>query len=101
MRVFHVYILASRSRVLYTGITSNIARRMFEHKNKLLPGFTSKYSVDMLVYCEEYQYPHEAIMREKQIKGYVRKKKIQMIESMNPEWEDLSADWCTDEEGSI
>lgn len=75
--------------VLYTGVTSNLFKRVSEHKNKLISGFTSRYNVTKLVYYEEYETMPEAIAREKQIKGGSRKKKIALINSKNPEWQDL------------
>ena len=92
-KTFYTYILASRSRVLYTGVTNDLARRVYEHKKKLVQGFTSKYNVNQLVYYEEYNHPEEAILREKQIKGWLRIKKIKLIEDMNPGWKDLSEGW--------
>lgn len=74
---------------MYTGISSDLVGRMFQHKNKLCPGFTSRYHVNKLVYFEAYEDPAAAIAREKQIKGWVRKKKIVLIESVNPKWLDL------------
>ncbi len=93
MNQYHVYILASRSRTLYTGITNNLVRRIYEHKQKLVPGFTEKYNVDRLIYFEETSDVRDAIAREKQIKGWTRAKKIVLIESINPEWKDLSDGW--------
>lgn len=90
---YFVYILASKSKVLYTGVTNNLARRLLEHKNKLVQGFTAKYNINRLVYYEEYNNPEEAILREKQIKGWVRIKKIKHIEGINPGWKDLSEGW--------
>ena len=92
-RTFYVYILASKSRVLYTGITNNLGRRLLEHKNKLVHGFTSKYNINQLVYYEEFSNPQDAILREKQIKGWVRIKKIKLIEAINAGWKDLSVGW--------
>jgi putative endonuclease len=92
-KTFYTYILASRSRVIYTGVTNDLARRVYEHKKKLVQGFTSKYNVNQLVYYEEYNHPEEAILREKQIKGWLRIKKIKLIEDMNPDWKDLSEGW--------
>lgn len=77
------------NKVLYTGVTSNLLRRVTEHKDKTVPGFTSKYNVIKLVYYEEYATMEEAIAREKQIKGGSRQKKIDLIKGMNPEWKDL------------
>jgi putative endonuclease len=92
---FHVYIMTNvqRSHVLYTGITGNLTRRVWEHKNKLAPGFTSRYNLNRLVYYELFQYPDAAINREKEIKGWRRSKKIKLIESMNPHWHDLAETW--------
>ena len=75
--------------VLYTGITGDIKKRIYEHKNKVVEGFTKKYNVDKLVYYEIFDDPYNAISREKQIKGWVRKKKVDLINSFNPTWEDL------------
>jgi putative endonuclease len=88
-----VYITASKSRVLYVGITADLSRRIWEHRTGALPGFTRRYGVNRLVYYEVAHDPASAIRREKQIKGWARVKKIAMIESMNPEWSDLAEDW--------
>jgi methylglutaconyl-CoA hydratase len=93
MRHFYVYIMASKSRVLYTGITDNIYRRTWEHKNDVNPGFTRDYRVHRLVYYETFKYVGNAIAREKRIKGWLRRKKIALIESENRTWEDLSEAW--------
>jgi len=92
---FYVYIMTNnpRSHVLYTGITGDLPRRVFEHKSKLTPGFTSRYNLTRLVHCEMFAYPGDAIQREKEIKSWVRSKKIKLIESVNPHWHDLAADW--------
>jgi putative endonuclease len=79
--------------VLYAGITGNLPRRVWQHKNKLIPGFTSRYNLSCLVYYERFFYPDAAIDREKEIKGWRRSKKIKLIESMNPRWQDLAKDW--------
>jgi len=76
--------------VLYTGVTGDIAERIRQHKNKLVDGFTKRYNVTKLVYVEEFTYIHDAIEREKQIKAGSRKKKEELINSLNPEWVDLS-----------
>ena len=89
-RLFHVYILASRSRRIYTGVTGNLQRRMYEHQHHLVPGFTDRYDIVRLVYFEAAGDPASAIAREKQIKGWLRAKKLALIEDMNPEWKDLS-----------
>jgi len=87
---FHVYILANRTGVLYTGVTSDLNARVFEHKSHSVAGFTARYNVDRLVYFEEYGEPVLAIEREKQIKMLNRAKKIALIEGTNPEWQDLA-----------
>lgn len=94
MRTYVVYILTNASRrTLYTGITSRIGLRTFEHKHKVHNGFTAKYNVHRLVYYERYSDPWSAIAREKQIKGWLRAKKIALIESLNPRWDDLAGNW--------
>lgn len=92
-KAYYVYIMTNKSRRLYTGVTNNLERRVYEHKHKLLPGFTSKYNITKLVFFEAGDDISVAIAREKQIKGWLRAKKIALIESMNPEWKDLSEDW--------
>ena len=89
MRTFYVYIMASRSRVLYVGVTNDLTRRVNEHKRGL-GGFTSRYRVTRLVYFEEFVDIRVAIAREKVIKGWVRTKKTRLIDRGNPTWEDLS-----------
>jgi putative endonuclease len=79
--------------VLYTGVTNNLERRVFEHKQKLLKGFTQKYNVKKIVYFETTENIQNAIEREKQIKGWTRQKKNQLINDTNPAWNDLSEDW--------
>ena len=93
MRAYYLYIMASRSRVLYTGITNDIARRVHEHRHSLIPGFTSKYRITRLVYFEEFTDVREAIAREKQVKGWVRARKIRLIAQHNPTWEDRADLW--------
>ncbi|EDX73193.1 hypothetical protein MC7420_4440 [Coleofasciculus chthonoplastes PCC 7420] len=85
--------MTNRSKTLYTGVTNDLYRRVYEHKQKLIPGFTQKYNINRLVYYQETSDIREAIAREKQIKGWLRAKKIALIESINPQWRDLSADW--------
>jgi putative endonuclease len=85
-------LLASRSRVLYVGVTNDLERRVFEHKHKLVRGFTAKYDVDRLLYFESTSNVLAAIAREKEIKGWRRSRKIALIESVNPSWQDLSSD---------
>ncbi len=87
---YTVYLMTNRTdRVIYTGVTSNLAKRVYEHKNKLVPGFTSKYQIDKLVYYELFNDINEAIAREKQIKGGSRAKKLELIDGFNPGWQDL------------
>jgi putative endonuclease len=93
MRQCYVYIMTNRSKTLYTGVTNDIERRMYEHKQKLVDGFTKRYNLTMLVYYESTDDVRSAIRREKQIKGWLRSKKIALIESMNPLWRDLSNGW--------
>ena len=87
---YFVYILTSkRNGTLYIGFTNNLKRRITEHKEKNIPGFTQKYNVSILVYFEEFNDPRYAIDREKQLKGWLRKKKLALIESVNPEWKEI------------
>ena len=88
-----MYIMTNRSRTLYTGVTNDLQRRVYEHKRKLVEGFTKKYNLTILVYYDETSDIQSAIKREKQIKGWLRRKKIELIESVNPYWEDLSKGW--------
>ena len=92
---FFVYIMTYNPRwaVLYTGITGDLRHRVWQHRNKLTPGFTSRYNLTHLVHYELFYYPDAAIAREKEIKGWRRSKKMKLIESMNPKWEDLARDW--------
>ena len=95
MKLFFVYVLTNASRTsLYTGITSTLSDLIYEHKTKAYSGFTSKYNVNRLVYYERFSRVDEAIAREKQIKGWRRAKKVALIESMNPKWDDLSRPWA-------
>ncbi len=90
MKSYYVYILASdRNGTLYVGVTGNLTKRIWEHKNKLADGFTKKYGVDQLVYFEETSDVESAIAREKQLKNWQRKWKLELIEKDNPQWEDL------------
>jgi putative endonuclease len=95
-RESYVYIMTNRSRVLYTGVTSNLTRRVYQHKKKLVEGFTKRYNLTRLVYYEAGDDIRSAIQREKQIKGWLRKRKIELIESINPNWDDLSEEWYGD-----
>jgi putative endonuclease len=90
---YYAYIMTNKMRTLYTGVTNDLIRRVYEHKNKLVKGFTSKYNIQHLVYYESTSNVYAALEREKQIKGWLRKKKIALIDSMNPEWKDLSEEW--------
>jgi putative endonuclease len=93
MKQYYVYIMSSKSRTLYTGITDNLLRRVYEHKNRLIDGFTKKYNITDLAYYEVTSDIQTAIQREKQIKGWVRRRKIALIETVNAEWKDLSNGW--------
>jgi putative endonuclease len=93
VKQYYVYIMASPKGTLYTGVTNNLKRRVYEHKHKLIEGFTKKYNVVRLVYCQETPDIRAAIAREKQIKGWRRSKKLALIKSVNPEWQDLSDGW--------
>jgi putative endonuclease len=93
VRDYYVYILASASGVLYIGVTNDLTRRVFEHREKLVPGFTGRYNVTRLVYFEWFAGIHDAIAREKQLKGWRREKKLELIKKTNPQWNDLSRLW--------
>jgi putative endonuclease len=88
-KIFHVYIMTNANKTLYIGVTSHLAKRVYLHKKKLLPGFTKRYKIDRLVYVEEYDDALNAIAREKVLKRWTRQRKIGLIESVNPHWEDL------------
>ena len=92
--LYYVYMLTNwNSKVLYTGVTNDLKRRLYEHKHKLANGFTKKYHVFKLVYFESTSDVSPAIAREKQIKGWTRQKKNALVEAVNPAWKDLSEDW--------
>ena len=91
MGQYYVYLMANESRMLYTGVTNHLARRVWEHKHKLLSGFTRRYNMTRLVFYEVTPDVRAAIAREKQIKGWLRRKKVALVEPMNPEWRDLWA----------
>ena len=91
-----VYILASKTRVIYVGVTNDLVRRIWEHRSGAVAGFTRRYGVDRLVYYEACADPAGAIRREKQIKGWARVRKVAMIESSNPTWNDLAEHWFVD-----
>jgi putative endonuclease len=88
-KTYYVYVLASISRTLYIGVTNDLERRVVEHGEGLMPGFTAKYHVKRLVYFEAFGEIEAAISREKQLKGWRRAKKIKLIESLNPRWDDI------------
>ena len=91
---FYVYIMANKSNeVLYTGVTNDLRRRVWEHKQEEIEGFSKRYNVGRLIYYEVFDDPETAIAREKQIKKGPRKRKVALIESMNPAWRDLSGEW--------
>ena len=92
-RVYFVYIMTNRSKTLYTGVTNSLVTRVRGHKSGSGSAFTSKYKLDRLVYFERFEDVHRAIGREKQIKGWLRIKKIALIVSVNPTWRDLSLEW--------
>lgn len=100
MKRYYVYILANASKTLYTGMTNDLERRIFEHKHKIIPGFAKRYNLARLVYFEDTTDVKQAIAREKEIKGWVRKKKIALIESTNPIWDDLSCNWFAERDSS-
>jgi len=90
---YWAYLLVSKSGVLYVGVTNDLERRVWEHKNKATPGFTADYNVNQLVWFEEFREVSDAIAMEKRIKGWSRAKKVALVEAMNPQWEDLSERW--------
>jgi putative endonuclease len=90
---YYIYIMTNRSKTLYIGVTNNLERRLYEHKHHMVEGFTNKYKLTRLVYFEEMSDVYAAIAREKHLKGWLRAKKIALIESINPEWGDLSEEW--------
>ena len=93
MREYYVYIMTNRSGTLYIGVTNDLERRVFEHNQKLVQGFTSKYMIDRLIYYEATSDVHAAIAREKQLKEWTRKRKLDPVRSTNPTFTDLSEDW--------
>ncbi len=93
MKQYYVYIMTNKSGTLYTGVTNNLERRVYEHKQKLIPGFTKKYRITKLAYFESSPDVMAAINREKEIKDWRRAKKIALVNTVNPTWEDLSAEW--------
>jgi putative endonuclease len=102
MKDYFVYIVTNKDgTVLYIGMTNNLERRIYEHKNKLIPGFTAKYNLDRLVYFEQGNDVTAVIAREKELKGWLRSKKKVLITSFNPQWRDLSADWQPSRDSSL
>ncbi len=90
MKNYYVYILTNKSKTLYIGVTNDLVRRLYEHKNKIIEGFTKKYNISMLVYYETFSSIENAIRREKQLKNWHREWKVNLIENVNKEWKDLS-----------
>ena len=99
-KTYYVYLLASKSRRLYVGVTNNLERRLYEHKHKLVDGFTKSYQIDCLVFFESTNDVRVALEREKEIKKWRREKKIALIETVNPVWMDLIAGWQQPKEAS-
>ena len=93
MNQYYVYIVSSHRGTLYIGVTNDLVRRVHEHRHKLVDGFTKRYNVSKLVYYEVTENIESAIVREKQIKGWLRRKKVSLIESLNHYWADLAAKW--------
>lgn len=102
MKQFYVYILGNwNDRVLYIGVTGNLERRLFEHKHKLIAGFTEKYNINKLLYYEVFDFAPDALRREKQLKSWRREKKDNLITNANPEWKDLGVGWDKDPSTSL
>jgi putative endonuclease len=101
MSEYYVYIMSNKSRTLYVGVTNDLERRVYEHKHKLIKGFTSKYNITKLVWHESFPTIEQAIEGEKRLKGWLRSKKVALIESSNPNWEDLSQNWYEAEKPSL
>jgi len=95
---YYTYIVASRSHTLYIGMTGNLPGRIFQHKRKLYEGFSADYNCNRLVWFEQFVDPRRAIAREKQLKGWIRTKKVALIEKTNPTWNDLSDGWYSQEQ---
>jgi putative endonuclease len=93
MNDYWVYITSSYRGTLYTGVTNDLERHIYEHRQKLVDGFTNKYNASKLVYHEQTDDVESAVAREKQIKGWLRRKKVALIESLNPQWRDLAEEW--------
>ena len=95
-RTYYVYIMASRSRVLYIGVTNDIVRRVWQHRQRSIKGFSRKYNTTRLVYLEQAENSTAAIAREKVLKGWLRTRKVALIESLNPSWDDLAESWFSE-----
>ena len=95
MKDYYIYIMTNKSRTLYIGVSNNLGRRVYEHKNKMIEGFSKKYNLTKLVYYETFNSVGDAIRREKQLKNWQRQWKINLIESKNKEWKDLSIEFET------
>jgi putative endonuclease len=93
VKTYWVYILTNRSGTLYTGVTSDLSRRVHEHRHDLIAGFTTRYKINRLVHAESFSEVRDAIAREKQIKGWVRSRKLALIADVNPDWRDLGEEW--------
>ncbi|MBI3128213.1 MAG: GIY-YIG nuclease family protein [Candidatus Tectomicrobia bacterium] len=93
MPVFHVYVMTNEARQLFIGATSNLAQRVYEHKNGLVSAYCTRHGIARLVYFEEARSPQAAVEREQQIKSWLRKRKVELIESINPTWHDLAQGW--------
>ncbi len=93
MREYYVYIMTNVSRTLYAGVTNDLVRRVWEHKHKVVPGFTNRYRIDRLIWFESTSDITSAIAREKQLKGWKRRRKVALVTSANPNWTDLSEQW--------
>ena len=89
---YYIYILTNASGTLYIGVTSDLIKRIWEHKHKVVKGFTEKYNIETLIYYEEYADPENAILREKQLKGWLKKKKLALIRKVNPEFKEVVLD---------
>jgi putative endonuclease len=100
-RRYYVYVLGSYSGTLYIGVTGNLRRRIGQHKQHVIEGFTARYDVTRLLHFEVNHEVLNAISREKQLKGWLRKKKIALIEKQNPKWEDLSREWYSEDEQAL
>jgi putative endonuclease len=100
MATAYVYIMGSAAGVLYTGMTNDIEKRVFQHKHKVIAGFASKYSTTRLLFFEEFNHPIDAMAAEKRIKGWSRKKKLTLIRTINPKFQDLSEGWDADDPDS-